>query len=466
MKNINIGANSFSDKMISNHLNKFIKSDVLSKSNNFSDALKKTKEENEEKNNSQESSDLHIKKLVEKMKGSITTDSNTDIEELGSHSVEQSLFGAVEPLSFNQSLNDNFEVTNENQDFKQKIESLANLKQNHENSGLSKLSEALKNKSNESSSKIKLDESFKIENQDQKVNLKSGQELFDLKAKDSREAPGLSVGDIQSKNNLKLQKALRSKNIDNKSKLGALKATQIYEKQQPAESNKLESKNLSLEGASSNTSKLRAVKPVTSTKVGSDTLNNNLMFQSPTEVEQPGMENVGKKEFSNLLDMQTKFKAEGVDDIIQNAQLLANKGGGELKLLLNPKGLGSVQLKVLMEDNQLKVQMSTETKEAQEVIESSLGDLKKALAENNLDIESISVDSFNELNDLLEKEEEYSQNEFAKDFLSEFKQQNNSWRQGLLGFPAVRDRASQILEQPEVTNSTKVKSNRKLDLVA
>ena len=137
-----------------------------------------------------------------------------------------------------------------------------------------------------------------------------------------------------------------------------------------------------------------------------------------------------------------------------------------MKLLLNPKGLGSVRLKVFMEENQLKVEMATETKEAQEIIESTLGDLRKALADGQLDVESITIESFEKLAEFAADAEAEKQNQFAKDFLSEFRHDNDKFRSGLTDFPAVKRRKSQILEEPIVNSNRPVNSERKLDLVA
>ena len=165
------------------------------------------------------------------------------------------------------------------------------------------------------------------------------------------------------------------------------------------------------------------------------------------------------------MNLQNQFKSEGVEDIVKQAQFLAKKGGGEMKLLLNPKGLGSIQLKVMMEENQLKVEMTTDNADAKDIIESTLSELRKALGDNQLQVDSISVESFDRLTDMLAQEEENSSREFAQDFLSEFRQQNNEFRQGVLDFPIVKKRPSQLIEDNGLTTQ-QASSDRRLDLVA
>ena len=84
-----------------------------------------------------------------------------------------------------------------------------------------------------------------------------------------------------------------------------------------------------------------------------------------------------------------------VKQIMSQAQYLIQKGGGEVKVTMNPEGMGSIDLKVMLQDGKVNLQMSADTHEAKKVIESSLADLKTSLAVHKLSIENVKVDVVN-----------------------------------------------------------------------
>ena len=120
-----------------------------------------------------------------------------------------------------------------------------------------------------------------------------------------------------------------------------------------------------------------------------------------------------------------------------------------------------------MDNKQLKIEMLTDTNEAREVIESTMEELRRALADNQIDLDSISVDSLDKLDQLLAGDAETSAEDQAREFLSEFKHQNNKWRQSMIDFPSVGQRKSQLVEDNLILQENqRTKSNRRLDLVA
>ncbi|AHI07016.1 flagellar hook-length control protein [Bdellovibrio bacteriovorus W] len=88
-------------------------------------------------------------------------------------------------------------------------------------------------------------------------------------------------------------------------------------------------------------------------------------------------------------------KAEAVQKLMNQAQILATKGGGEMKVQLNAEGLGAVQLKVAMQDGKLQLHMAAESSEAKSLIESSLAELKTSLAAQKLSVENVKIDVVN-----------------------------------------------------------------------
>lgn len=89
----------------------------------------------------------------------------------------------------------------------------------------------------------------------------------------------------------------------------------------------------------------------------------------------------------------TQEQAEvNVQRVLSQANFLIKKGGGEVKVLLTPEGLGEIRLKVSVNDGQVGVQMQASNPEAKKMIEGGFGELKKTLANHNLSIDPIKVD--------------------------------------------------------------------------
>ncbi|MBL7668990.1 MAG: flagellar hook-length control protein FliK [Bdellovibrionaceae bacterium] len=90
---------------------------------------------------------------------------------------------------------------------------------------------------------------------------------------------------------------------------------------------------------------------------------------------------------------KSPYENEGnIKEIMNQAQYLIKNGGGEMKVKMSPEGLGELQLKVLVSDGKVNVQMVTETKEAKNAIESSLSDLKNSLSAQRLSVEHVKID--------------------------------------------------------------------------
>lgn len=78
--------------------------------------------------------------------------------------------------------------------------------------------------------------------------------------------------------------------------------------------------------------------------------------------------------------------------IMNQAQYLIKKGGGEVKVEMSPEGLGNLHLKVLVQDGKVNVQMAAESNEARKAIESSLPELRSSLAAHKLSMDHVKVD--------------------------------------------------------------------------
>lgn len=82
---------------------------------------------------------------------------------------------------------------------------------------------------------------------------------------------------------------------------------------------------------------------------------------------------------------------ENVEKMIDQSSTLIKEGGGEMRVRLNPEGLGEVSLKVSLQEGQVKVQILTETSLAKDVLERGLDDLKLGLETQQLKVDEIRV---------------------------------------------------------------------------
>lgn len=87
-----------------------------------------------------------------------------------------------------------------------------------------------------------------------------------------------------------------------------------------------------------------------------------------------------------------------VSEIMNQAQYLVKKGGGEVNVKMNPEGLGNVHLKVIMQDGKLNVEMQTQNKDVKKLIEDSITDLKSGLAAHRISLDNVKIDTVNATN--------------------------------------------------------------------
>ena len=137
-----------------------------------------------------------------------------------------------------------------------------------------------------------------------------------------------------------------------------------------------------------------------------------------------------------------------LQQIMHQTQYMIKKGGGEAIVKMNPEGLGQVHLKVVLQDGKVNMQMATETKEAKAAIESSIGELKHALSNHKISLDSVTVDVGNQLaSDNNSSQQQSQQNksgfqqdmqrEQARQFLGNFREQN-SGRDGFHEMPGIK----------------------------
>jgi flagellar hook-length control protein FliK len=138
-----------------------------------------------------------------------------------------------------------------------------------------------------------------------------------------------------------------------------------------------------------------------------------------------------------------KDPSQNIQQIMNQAQYVMKKGGGEAIVKLNPEGLGEVHMKIMVNDGKVSLQMSAETKEAKSLIESSMNDLKASLGTHNLKIDHLKVDVGNQAsadaNSQGQAGFKFDQGrEQARQFLSNFQEDNLSNRSGYFESPALK----------------------------
>lgn len=87
-----------------------------------------------------------------------------------------------------------------------------------------------------------------------------------------------------------------------------------------------------------------------------------------------------------------------VRQIMNQAQYLIKKGGGEMKVEMTPEGLGQIHMKVAVQDGKVNLQMQATSPEAKKALESGMSELKNSLAAHKLSMDHVKVDVVNKPN--------------------------------------------------------------------
>ncbi len=134
------------------------------------------------------------------------------------------------------------------------------------------------------------------------------------------------------------------------------------------------------------------------------------------------------------LTMSPVEKTENMQQIMNQAQFLIKNGGGEVKVEMTPEGMGSIQMKLQVIDGKVQIQMNTETKEAKQLIEASMHDLKQALSAHQLSMDLVKVDVVQETssahkaqNDLQSQMENFMNNQQRDGMKQHWQQFNESF---------------------------------------
>lgn len=135
-----------------------------------------------------------------------------------------------------------------------------------------------------------------------------------------------------------------------------------------------------------------------------------------------------------------------VQQVLNQAQYLIKRGGGEVNVQMNPEGLGQINMKVLVQDGKVNVQMATETAEAKKAIESSLSELRSGLAAHKLSVDHVKVDVVASTNTDNQSRNDTNMNQnpqrdSARQFWNQFQDNfgNRGARESFLDGPALKN---------------------------
>ncbi len=120
---------------------------------------------------------------------------------------------------------------------------------------------------------------------------------------------------------------------------------------------------------------------------------------------------------------------ENVQEVMKQAQFLATKGGGEMTVKMSPDGMGEIQLKVLMQDGRLNIEMQTQDKSVKKLIEDSLSELKSGLAAQQLNVDHVRISTVTATNTENSAQFQSNLNHSDQNFGQAQDQQKEFWKQ-------------------------------------
>lgn len=89
---------------------------------------------------------------------------------------------------------------------------------------------------------------------------------------------------------------------------------------------------------------------------------------------------------------------EGMQNVFNQAQYLVKKGGGEVSVEMTPDGLGKVHLRMMVENGNVQLELSTQNQSTKKLIEEHISDLKSSLAAHQMNVEHVKINTVVETN--------------------------------------------------------------------
>lgn len=177
--------------------------------------------------------------------------------------------------------------------------------------------------------------------------------------------------------------------------------------------------------------------------------------------------------FASVLDskMQTpeQIRDNNVENIISQARAILKDGGGEMKLQLRPEGLGTVDLRVGLQNGQVSVEIITQDQNVKKMFEDSIFDMRGALESQNLKIDTFKVGVSEHYDQMMGQQngaqQQFEEREFARDFMGQFRNDRQGFRQQ--GIDSVLNSRSPFSSTPEgLQPATGKNLNGRLNIIA
>jgi len=202
----------------------------------------------------------------------------------------------------------------------------------------------------------------------------------------------------------------------------------------------------------------------------------------PTPLKQDALAGTAAAVGTQAAPVPTKSENEAnIRQIMNQAQYLIKKGGGEMKVEMTPEGLGKINMKVLVQDGKVNVQMAADTQEAKKTLESGLSELKNSLAAHKLSIDHVKIDVVGNTNTDNSAQNQTNQNnsgsrDQTRHFWNNFSENFGSGNQDRSGFadiPTMRgyprprtDKGLEPVQTASVKNYAGESKGKGLNLVA
>ena len=197
--------------------------------------------------------------------------------------------------------------------------------------------------------------------------------------------------------------------------------------------------NLSGSSAKGDTGNLSASDTAVTTGTNrTDTVTQNLVGQQPIDTQTrqfvapaaAGAEARPSERAEDAMNMR---------NLVQGAQVLLRRGGGEMKVQMNPEGLGHVDLKVNVNDGKVDIQIMADTADTKHLLEKGMHELKASLTSQRLDVGDVRVDVSKNLDrDVGSNNGQNFDREGARQFMNQFRDDQQAMRQGFFEAPQPR----------------------------
>ncbi len=157
--------------------------------------------------------------------------------------------------------------------------------------------------------------------------------------------------------------------------------------------------------------------------------------------------------FANVLDTKMsntdQVKKENIENLVTQASAILKDGGGEMKMQLRPEGMGTVDLKVGLQNGQVSVEIITQDQNIKKMFEDSVFDIRTALETQNLKVDTFRVGVSEHFDQSLAQQNanQFTEREFARNFMGQFRDDRQSLRNQ--GMDSMIENKSPFSSKPE-----------------